>query len=190
MSPAGASRLIVPNTSTGEEAFFAAWSPDGKTVYYVAKGPLGSSIRSVPVTGGTSRLLVRFDDPTRQHIRYGFSTDGRTFYCTIGDARKRHLGGATGGAVIRRAPKKMPTVATVGIAPPTGFAIWLRPHRTGFFVGVEGAAPGPQGGLAEAGGSPNQRRGQLLYQQKRPERAVQAYPGRTGHGARSDVATA
>ena len=84
MSPAGASRLIVPNTSTGEEAFFAAWSPDGKTVYYVAKGPLGSSIRSVPVTGGTSRLLVRFDDPTRQHIRYGFSTDGRTFYCTIG----------------------------------------------------------------------------------------------------------
>jgi Tol biopolymer transport system component len=84
MSPAGASRLIVPNTSAGEEAFFAAWSPDGKTVYYVAKGPLGSSIRSVPVTGGTSRLLVRFDDPNRQHIRYGFSTDGRTFYCTIG----------------------------------------------------------------------------------------------------------
>jgi Tol biopolymer transport system component len=84
MSPAGASRLIVPNTSTDEEAFFAAWSPDGKTVYYVAKGPLGSSIRSVPVTGGTSRLLVRFDDPTRQHILYGFSTDGRTFYCTIG----------------------------------------------------------------------------------------------------------
>jgi len=84
MSPAGASRLLVPNSPTGEEAFFAAWSPDGKTVYYVAKGPLGSSIRSVPVTGGTSRLLARFDDPTRQHTLYGFSTDGRTFYCTIG----------------------------------------------------------------------------------------------------------
>ena len=84
MSPDGASRLLVPNSPTGEEAFFAAWSPDGKTVYYVAKGPEGSSIRSVPVTGGTSRLLVRFDDPTRQHTRYGFSTDGRTFYFTIG----------------------------------------------------------------------------------------------------------
>jgi len=58
--------------------------PDGKTVYYVAKGPDGSSIRAVPVTGGASRLLVRFDDPTRQHTRFGFSTDGRTFYCTIG----------------------------------------------------------------------------------------------------------
>jgi len=84
MSPDGDSRLLVPNSPTGEEAFYAAWSPDGKTVYYVAKGPDGSSIRSVPVTGGASRLLVRFDDPTRQHTRFGFSTDGRTFYCTIG----------------------------------------------------------------------------------------------------------
>jgi Tol biopolymer transport system component len=84
MSPDGASRLLVPNSPTGEEAFYAAWSPDGKTVYYVAKGPDGSSIRAVPVTGGASRLLVRFDDPTRQHTRFGFSTDGRTFYCTIG----------------------------------------------------------------------------------------------------------
>ncbi|HET7424949.1 MAG TPA: protein kinase [Gemmatimonadales bacterium] len=84
MSPDGASRLLVPNSPTGEEPFYAAWSPDGKTVYYVAKGPDGSSIRAVPVTGGASRLLVRFDDPTRQHTRFGFSTDGRTFYCTIG----------------------------------------------------------------------------------------------------------
>jgi Tol biopolymer transport system component len=83
-SLAGASRLLVPNSPTGEEAFFASWSPDGKTVYYIAKGPFGSSIRSVPVTGGPSRLLARFDDPTRQHTLYGFSTDGRTFYCTIG----------------------------------------------------------------------------------------------------------
>jgi hypothetical protein len=50
----------------------------------VAKGPHGSSIRAVPATGGVSRLLVRFDDPTRQHIKYGFSTDGRTFYFTVG----------------------------------------------------------------------------------------------------------
>jgi serine/threonine-protein kinase len=83
-SSAGKSRLLVPNSPSGEEAFYAAWSPDGKTIYYVAKGPAGSSIRAVPVTGGPSRLLVRFDDPAHQPIRYGFSTDGRTFYCTIG----------------------------------------------------------------------------------------------------------
>ena len=84
MSSAGASRLLVPNSPTGEEAFYAAWSPDGKTVYYVAKSPHGSSIRAVPAAGGNSRLLVRFDDPTRQHTRYGFSTDGRMFYFTLG----------------------------------------------------------------------------------------------------------
>ena len=83
-SPPGASRLLVPNSPTGEEAFYAAWSPDGKTVYYVARSPKSSSIRAVAVTGGASRLLVRFDDPTRQHTRYGFTTDGRMFYFTTG----------------------------------------------------------------------------------------------------------
>jgi hypothetical protein len=38
----------------------------------------------VPVTGGPARLLVRFDDPSRQHAQYGFATDGRTFYFTVG----------------------------------------------------------------------------------------------------------
>ena len=83
MSPEGVSRLLVPNSPTGEEAFYAAWSRDGKTVYYVAKGPEGSSIRAVSVTGGASRLVARFDE-THQHARFGFSTDGRTFYFTIG----------------------------------------------------------------------------------------------------------
>jgi hypothetical protein len=27
---------------------------------------------------------VQFDDPARQPARYGFATDGRTFYFTIG----------------------------------------------------------------------------------------------------------
>jgi len=67
-----------------KEPFYPAWSPDGKTVYSLATSPHGSSIRAVAVTGGPSRLLIRFDDPTRQHTRYGFTTDGRTFYFTIG----------------------------------------------------------------------------------------------------------
>ena len=34
--------------------------------------------------GGPARPLVRFDDPNRQHTLYGFTTDGRTFYFTVG----------------------------------------------------------------------------------------------------------
>jgi len=38
----------------------------------------------VPVTGGSSRPLVGFDDPTRRHTRIGFTTDGKTFYFIVG----------------------------------------------------------------------------------------------------------
>ena len=71
-------------TASSAEAFYAAWSPDGRTLYYLAQGSEGWSLRAVPARGGPSRVLVRFDDPTRQHTRYGFSTDGRAFYFTIG----------------------------------------------------------------------------------------------------------
>ena len=27
---------------------------------------------------------MNFDDPTRQHAKYGFATDGKTFYLTLG----------------------------------------------------------------------------------------------------------
>ena len=36
------------------------------------------------MAGGASTLLVDFDDPARQHTRYGFTTDGKLFYFTIG----------------------------------------------------------------------------------------------------------
>jgi hypothetical protein len=41
-------------------------------------------IRAVPRAGGASRVVVRFDDPGRQPSGYGFATDGRTFYFTVG----------------------------------------------------------------------------------------------------------
>jgi len=50
----------------------------------VTRSPTGWSIRSVPAAGGTSTRLVDFDDPARQHDRYGFATDGKVFYFTIG----------------------------------------------------------------------------------------------------------
>jgi len=80
----GADSLRVSNAAIGAEAFYAAWSRDGASLYYLARSPKGWSIRAMPAAGGASRMLVDFDDPTRQHTKYGFTTDGRVFYFTIG----------------------------------------------------------------------------------------------------------
>jgi eukaryotic-like serine/threonine-protein kinase len=80
----GANTLIVSNVADRAEAYYEAWSPDGKQLYYMARSAAGWTIRSVAATGGASRILVTFDDPTRQQTKYGFSTDGRVFYLTVG----------------------------------------------------------------------------------------------------------
>jgi len=80
----GADSLRVSNAAIGAEAFYAAWSRDGARLYYVARSPKGWSIRAMPASGGVSSILVDFDDPTRQHTKYGFTTDGKVFYFTIG----------------------------------------------------------------------------------------------------------
>ena len=80
----GAETLIVSNAEIGAEAFYAAWSPDGAKLYYMARLPKRWSIASVPAAGGASTLLVDFDDHTRQHTKYGFCTDGKVFYVTMG----------------------------------------------------------------------------------------------------------
>ena len=80
----GADTLLVSNIGDRAEAYYAAWSPDGARLYYMTQSPKGWSIRSVPAAGGASTLIVDFDDPTRQHTKYGFCTDGKLFYFTIG----------------------------------------------------------------------------------------------------------
>ena len=80
----GADSLRVSNAAIGAEAFFAAWSPDGARLYYMARSPKGWSIRAMPAGGGAGTTLVDFDDPTRPHTKYGFTTDGRVFYFTLG----------------------------------------------------------------------------------------------------------
>ena len=37
----------------------------------------------MPATGGSPRLLMRFDDPARPSLRREFATDGARFYFTI-----------------------------------------------------------------------------------------------------------
>jgi len=80
----GVDSLRVSNAAIGAEAFYAAWSRDGARLYYLARSPKGWSIRGMPAAGGASTTLVDFDDPTRQHTKYGFTTDGKVFYFTIG----------------------------------------------------------------------------------------------------------
>jgi Tol biopolymer transport system component len=63
----------------------AEWSPDGRTIYFKAFDDEGhSSLWSLPETGGTPTLLVRFDDPARPSSRPEFTTDGKSFFFTLG----------------------------------------------------------------------------------------------------------
>jgi len=90
----GELRLIAPD-GTGErtllkwaapdpEPSFPIWSQDSQTIYYKAYDEnRNSAIWSIPVTGGSPRLLVRFDDPDRRSLRREFATDGRRLYFTI-----------------------------------------------------------------------------------------------------------
>jgi Tol biopolymer transport system component len=63
---------------------FPSWSPDGRTVYYSAwDAENRMSLWAVTVSEGKPRLLVTFDDPSRQANRPEFATDGRRLYFTI-----------------------------------------------------------------------------------------------------------
>ena len=87
ISPEGGSpKVLVEMTDTSRlpRPTFPAWSTDSRTVYYNATDrSLRSSIWAVPASGGSPRLLVKFDDPTRQSHRQEFATDGKRFFFTI-----------------------------------------------------------------------------------------------------------
>jgi Tol biopolymer transport system component len=80
----GIETLAASNALDNAEAFYAAWSPDGAKIYYTTRSAQGSTIRSVSAGGGRSTVLVDFDDPARQHTQYGFCTDGKLCYSTVG----------------------------------------------------------------------------------------------------------
>jgi Tol biopolymer transport system component len=65
---------------------YVSWSRDGREIYYLALDPDDrASIWVVARRGGSPRLLVRFDDPTRPWHRFGFRAHGRHLYFTLGD---------------------------------------------------------------------------------------------------------
>ena len=85
ISPDGANEhAIVTRSASGVLAQYAIWSPDDRTIYFKATDNVRrASIWAVQAAGGTPRLLVRFDDPSRPSLRREFATDGMTFFFTI-----------------------------------------------------------------------------------------------------------
>ncbi|MEO6056386.1 MAG: protein kinase [Gemmatimonadales bacterium] len=82
------SRILVPviDGGNGQRPSYLAWSSDGREIYYLALDPAErATIWSIRRQGGTPRLLVRFDDPTKPWHRYGFRARGGRFYLTLGD---------------------------------------------------------------------------------------------------------
>jgi serine/threonine-protein kinase len=79
-------RVLVDARAEGEqpEPAYPLWSRDSQTIYYKAYDrDRHSTIWSVPAGGGTPRLLVRFDDPSRRSLRREFAADGQRFYFTV-----------------------------------------------------------------------------------------------------------
>ncbi|HZD04707.1 MAG TPA: hypothetical protein VE173_07310 [Longimicrobiales bacterium] len=61
-------------------------SGDGRTLYFKSHDADGrASLWSVPTSGGTPRLLVRFDDPSRPSIRADFAAGAGRFFFTMED---------------------------------------------------------------------------------------------------------
>ncbi len=82
----GRETLVVGGSRPGDGVVSARWSPDGRSIVYKTLNDDGEqALWSVPTGGGTPRLLVRFDDPSRQWLRNEFATDGRRIYFVLSE---------------------------------------------------------------------------------------------------------
>ena len=80
----GVETLVASDAADSSEAYYGVWSLDGKRIYYLTRSTQGWTVRVVAAGGGPSSVVVNFDDPTRQQTKYGFCTDGKLFYFTVG----------------------------------------------------------------------------------------------------------
>jgi hypothetical protein len=83
----GAPRPVIPPGRPSPAPTSAwAWSPDGKSIYYIATDSAGkkTGIWQVPSSGGPVHLALWFDDPSRL-LRQWLRVHGNRFYFTLGD---------------------------------------------------------------------------------------------------------
>jgi len=79
-------RIASPYSTVGW--LFPNWSADSRTIYHLLEDEdRVVAVVAVPVFGGTPRVVVRFDDPTRPWHRFGFGVRGNRIYFTLGDAQ-------------------------------------------------------------------------------------------------------
>lgn len=82
----GQARVLYSPPPKGPVPTRAEVSPDGRTIYFKAFDAAGrAQIWSVPASGGSPRLLVRFADAARPSNRPDFSVDAKRFYFAIDD---------------------------------------------------------------------------------------------------------
>ncbi|HEV8456386.1 MAG TPA: protein kinase [Gemmatimonadales bacterium] len=83
----GAPQVVLNADQPGRpRAEWPYWSADGRTIYFKSHDAKGhASIWSIPSTGGTPRLLVRFDDPLRPSYRSQWAIGGNRIYVPIQD---------------------------------------------------------------------------------------------------------
>ena len=74
--------VAAPN-SGGVFAWTSVISPDGNTVLVKGVDQAGAGFWSVPVAGGSPRLLARLDDARRSSPRPEFSSDGRRIFFLV-----------------------------------------------------------------------------------------------------------
>ena len=80
ISPDGKNARILVARRSDLWPQYAVWSSDGKTIYFrAADGRRFWSIFSVASTGGSPRMLVRFED----FSRFELATDDKDFFFTI-----------------------------------------------------------------------------------------------------------
>jgi len=79
-----ARRLPSPFSTVGWA--FPQWSADGRTVYHLMEDSgRVTAVIAVPVSSGTPRVVIRFDDPTRPWHRFGFRVRAGQAFFTLGD---------------------------------------------------------------------------------------------------------
>ena len=81
----GVERALLNARSVGlDDLTWAEWSQeDGQVVYFRADDMTGlQGLYAVPAEGGQPRLLLRYDDPTRQ-VQFGFTIGNGKAYLSV-----------------------------------------------------------------------------------------------------------
>lgn len=84
----GEPRILVDkkNSDSSQNPQYTVWSKDSQTIYYKSvDADQHASFWCVPSSGGKPKLMVKFDDPSRQFSRSEFSIDGERFFFTLAE---------------------------------------------------------------------------------------------------------